>query len=72
MRNNLDKIIQLHDGRMLGYAEYGTPTGRIFFYLHGHPGSRFEARFLADEALNAGFRLIFRYNFRVSHFWRDD
>jgi hypothetical protein len=54
MKNSLDKTIQLHDGRMLGYAEYGTPAGQILLYFHGHPGSRFEARFLADEALKAG------------------
>lgn len=58
MKNSSDKTVQFHDVRMLGYAEYGNPTGKPLFYFHGHPGSRFEARFLADEALTAGIRLI--------------
>jgi pimeloyl-ACP methyl ester carboxylesterase len=58
MKISSDKTIQLHDGRALGYAEYGNSTGKILFYFHGHPGSRFEARFLADAALKAGNRLI--------------
>lgn len=41
-----DETIQLHDGRMLGYTEYGSPQGKTIFYFHGHPGSRFEATFL--------------------------
>jgi pimeloyl-ACP methyl ester carboxylesterase len=49
---------QLHDGRTLGYAEFGKPEGRALFYFHGHPGSRLEARFLAAEAEAAGVRLI--------------
>lgn len=28
MINSSDKTIQLHDGRTLGYAEYGNPKGR--------------------------------------------
>lgn len=52
------KTIQLHDGRTLGYTEYGSLTGSALFYFHGHPGSRFEARFLAERATQAGVRLI--------------
>jgi pimeloyl-ACP methyl ester carboxylesterase len=53
-----DKTIQLHDGRILGYSEYGSPEGKTLFYFHGHPGSRFEARFLAQQASLAHIRLI--------------
>lgn len=53
-----DRTIRLRDGRMLGYAEYGVPEGKPLFYFHGHPGSRFEARFLAEQAARAGARLI--------------
>ncbi len=52
------QTIRLSDGRTLGYAEYGRPEGKPLFYFHGHPGSRFEARFLADAAAKAGVRLI--------------
>ncbi len=50
--------ITLKDGRTLGFSEYGSLTGRPVLYFHGDPGSRFEARFLADEALRQGVRII--------------
>jgi pimeloyl-ACP methyl ester carboxylesterase len=53
-----DKTLQLRDGRRLGYAEYGKPDGEPFFYFHGHPGSRLEARFAGQAAAEAGFRVI--------------
>ncbi len=53
-----DKTIRLRDDRMLGYAEYGTPDGIPLFYFHGHPGSRYEARFLERPAEQSGVRLI--------------
>jgi pimeloyl-ACP methyl ester carboxylesterase len=58
MMEQSNQTIQLHDGRTLGFAEYGAPTGKPLLYFHGHPGSRFEAKFLADEAWKAGIRLI--------------
>lgn len=52
------ETILLHDGRRLGYCEYGKPEGEPGFYFHGHPGSRLEAE-LADEAsAEAGLRII--------------
>lgn len=53
-----NKTLQLHDGRTLGYAEYGIADGEALFYFHGHPGARLEARFLAGQAEQAGVRLI--------------
>src|SRR4029450_5102188 len=53
-----DQTIRLHDGRILGYAEYGSPDGKTVFYFHGHPGARLEARFLANQATQFGVRLI--------------
>jgi pimeloyl-ACP methyl ester carboxylesterase len=50
--------LQLHDGRMLGYAEYGHVEGNPLFYFHGHPGARVEAGLLAKSAAQAGLRLI--------------
>jgi pimeloyl-ACP methyl ester carboxylesterase len=52
------KIINLSDGRKLGYAEFGNPSGKPLIYFHGHPGSSYEAKFLADEAEKSGIRLI--------------
>ncbi len=50
-----DHTIHLHDGRTLGYAEYGVPEGKAVFYFGA---SRLEARFLAEQATQAGVRLI--------------
>ena len=58
MKISSEKTTQLHDGRTLGFVDYGNPTGQILFYFHGHPGSRLEAKFLADEPLKAGIHLI--------------
>lgn len=45
------QTITLGDGRLLGYAEYGTPEGNPVFFFHGNPSSRLGAR-LMDEAAN--------------------
>ncbi|MGY1823136.1 alpha/beta fold hydrolase [Geodermatophilus sp. SYSU D00079] len=34
--------IRLHDGRVLAYAEYGDPDGRVVLGCHGSPSSRLE------------------------------
>jgi pimeloyl-ACP methyl ester carboxylesterase len=43
----------LDDGRRLGFAEFGVPTGRPIFWFHGTPGARrqipAEARKAAEE-----------------------
>jgi pimeloyl-ACP methyl ester carboxylesterase len=36
----LDQAIDLADGRVLGYAEYGPAAGPVLFLFHGLPGSR--------------------------------
>ena len=46
--------LQLHDGRMLRYAEYGPGEGTPLFYFHGYPGAHLKAGCLAQ----AGLRLI--------------
>lgn len=35
-----DRLIRLQDGRALGYAEYGDPTGKPIFLFQGTPSSR--------------------------------
>lgn len=49
---------RLPDGRHLGYAEYGAPGGRPFFYFHGLPGSRLEIVLADLPARQRGLRLI--------------
>ena len=44
-----NQTFTLADGRALGFAEYGNPNGKPLFYFHGHPGSRFEARYLENS-----------------------
>ena len=41
--------IELQDGRMLGYAEYGVPDGVPVFYFHGFPSSRLDWLFFDAE-----------------------
>ncbi|KAF1844476.1 alpha/beta-hydrolase [Cucurbitaria berberidis CBS 394.84] len=48
----------LLDGRKLGYAQYGSLTGRPILYLHGLPGSRLEAATYHDLGLELGARIV--------------
>lgn len=48
----------LPDGRKLGYAQYGSPTGKPIFYLHGFPGSRLEAALWDEQAKKLHARII--------------
>ncbi len=48
----------LPDGRRLGYAHYGARHGTTFFYFHGLPGSRREARLLHAAAEARGIRVV--------------
>lgn len=52
------RTFRLADGRLLGYAEFGEPTGCPVFYFHGLPGSRLEAAFLEAPARRLGLRII--------------
>ncbi len=52
-RPQLEGTIGVRDGRRLGFATFGTPTGRPVFWFHGTPGARrqipIEARVLAER-----------------------
>jgi pimeloyl-ACP methyl ester carboxylesterase len=39
----VDRTVRLADGRVLGYAEYGSADGPPLFLFHGLPGSRLAA-----------------------------
>jgi pimeloyl-ACP methyl ester carboxylesterase len=49
--NRTQQTFQLPDGRVLGYAEYGTPQGKPLFYFHGWPSSRVEFGGLNGDAI---------------------
>jgi pimeloyl-ACP methyl ester carboxylesterase len=53
-----DLTVTLPDGRRLGYAEYGDPSGVAVFGFHGTPGSRLMFRLAHQAALKLGIRLI--------------
>ena len=56
--NETSAVLTLPDGRKLGYAQYGSPTGRAIIYCHGLPGSRIEAAGMHDPAIECGARII--------------
>jgi hypothetical protein len=56
--NDSSDTLTLADGRKLGYAQYGSLTGRPIFYLHGLPGSRLEAAGFDELGLELGARVI--------------
>src|SRR4051812_31091069 len=53
-----DGTLRLDDGRGLGYAEYGEPTGTPIVYLHGMPGSRLDPALLDEEYGRLGARVV--------------
>ncbi|WP_158621162.1 alpha/beta fold hydrolase [Dyella dinghuensis] len=51
--------VVLADGRVMTYAEYGSPEGRPVFYFHGSPSSRLEPLLIGDEVFaQHGLRII--------------
>ena len=52
-RPSLEGTVSVGGGRRLGFATFGTPHGRVVFWLHGTPGARrqipIEARAYAEE-----------------------
>ena len=58
IQNTSDKVISLHDGRRLGYAEYGDPDGKPVFFFHGLPGSRRQRHPDNSIAIKLGARII--------------
>ena len=55
----VEGTVTLHDGRRIGFAEYGPPSGRPVLWFHGTPGARRQvpptARTAADEL---GVRIV--------------
>ncbi|MHA2035066.1 MAG: alpha/beta hydrolase [Promethearchaeota archaeon] len=68
-----DQIFTLENGRKLGYAEYGTVTGKPIFYFHGHRSSRLEPKIYDIEEIKNKIHLIAvdRPGFGLSDFTPD-
>ena len=56
--NQHSRTLQLKDGRKLGYAEFGTPSGEPVFMFHGFPGSRLDAAMGESVGASQDVRLI--------------
>jgi len=50
--------LTLPDGRILGFAEYGSPSGKPVLFFHGTPGSRLEQLPEPSILKTLGIRLI--------------
>ncbi|HEY90893.1 MAG TPA: alpha/beta hydrolase [Dehalococcoidia bacterium] len=74
MADKTSRTIKLKDGRSLGYAEYGAPSGKPVFYFHGFPSSRIDwPLFDTDgtaERLNARIIAADRPGYGLSEFKR--
>ncbi|KAF2448022.1 alpha/beta-hydrolase [Karstenula rhodostoma CBS 690.94] len=53
-----DYTFTLPDGRTLGYAQYGSLSGKPVFFFHGLPACRIEGVYLHEVALKHGARII--------------
>ena len=51
-------VIELPNGRYLGFADYGDPNGIPVFCFHGTPGSRLQCAPTASRPVPPGIRLI--------------
>ena len=53
-----DHTLQLADGRRLGWAEYGDPSGRPVLAFHGTPACRLLYAPADQPAASKGLRLV--------------
>jgi pimeloyl-ACP methyl ester carboxylesterase len=56
--NKEDQVLELKDGRKLGYAEYGDLSGKPMFHFHGYVGSRLEAKLFGEKIKEHGVHVI--------------
>ncbi len=68
-----EQRLNLPDGRVLSYMQFGAPEGLPVFGFHGTPGSRFMFRLADEPARRMGVRIIApeRPGFGVSTFQRN-
>jgi pimeloyl-ACP methyl ester carboxylesterase len=82
MTNKTNQTIKLQDGRQLGYARYGAPSGKPVLYFTGGNSSRLEGKWFEETAQQQNIDLIVpdRPGFGLSDFqpgrrfldWPDD
>ena len=58
MEPTSDTVVRLKDGRGIGVAEFGEPSGFPVFYLHGFPSCRLEPAISHEPAAAQDVRLI--------------
>src|SRR4029453_16329285 len=51
-------VVQLHDGAVVAFEEYGDPTGTPVIFCHGWPSSRTMAQLANEPARAVGVRII--------------
>mgnify|MGYP001813976772 FL=1 len=52
------QFIHIEERRKLAFTEYGKPLGKPSFFFHGTPGSRLEAEFSDDAAIEYNYHII--------------
>ncbi|EAS29979.3 uncharacterized protein CIMG_08725 [Coccidioides immitis RS] len=57
-KTRVNQTLSLRDGRTLGYAEYGCPSGFPLLFFHGFPSSRLEGWALSHVAHRRNLRII--------------
>ena len=55
---NKKDVVQLHDGAVVAFEEYGDPTGTPVIFCHGWPSSRTMAQLTDEPARSLGIRII--------------
>lgn len=53
-----DEVVELADGRALGYATFGDVDAPVVVYCHGVPGSRLLGAQLAEASAELGVRVV--------------
>lgn len=58
MARSIDRTLRLKSGRTLGYLELGEADAPAVFVLHGSPGSRLDATFVAPALDERAIRIL--------------
>ena len=54
----MDHQINTEDDRVIGFAEFGDPSGVPVLSCQGAPGRRLAPKYYAEDGAASGFRLI--------------
>lgn len=53
-----NQTLKLPDGRVMGFSEFGDPSGRPLLYFHGYPSSRLEGTGMDHVARKTNLRVF--------------